>query len=247
MNKPSLWKQDSGVTLIEMLVVVTILGTVLAIVTEGLIVAQRTMTDNSTRLDGLAQTGVAVEGMTRVLRTAILPSQIQATCSGCDVAAFIAGDAKSVQFYANVNNDGILPTSGTTDLGPRRVTYTVSNSASDCGSTTATPCLVEKVQKPNVHAVTDFNFQYCTPGPGCPVSTRVLARNVVSGTVFTYYDRTGAIIVPPLQSATSKLKAVDAIDLVVQVQPSDRTRPATVTARVTLPNADSLIQPTPTP
>ena len=76
-----LMRNDSGVTLIEMMVAVTILGTILTIVTQGLIVAQRTMTDNSSRLDGLSQTNVAVEGMTRVLRTAILPSQVQATCS----------------------------------------------------------------------------------------------------------------------------------------------------------------------
>lgn len=228
---------DRGVTLIEMLVVVGILGTVLAIVTEGLIVAQRTMTDNASRLSGVSQTNVAVEGMTRVLRTAILPSQVQATCSGCDVAAFIAGDDRSVQFYANVDNDGILPASGTTNLGPRRVTYTVSNAG----------VLSETIQKPNLHAVTDFNFQYCNPGPGCPVRNRVLARDVLPGAVFTYYDRTGAVITPPLQSATSKLKSVDSIDLVVRVQPSSRVDSSTVTARVTLPNADSLIQPTPTP
>lgn len=228
---------DSGVTLIEMMVVVTILGTVLAIVTQGMLVAQRTMTDNSSRLDGLSQTNVAVEGMTRVLRTAILPSQIQATCTGCDVAAFIKGDERSVQFYANVNNDGILPTSGSTDYGPRRVTYSVGTDG----------VLTETVQKPNTHSVSDFNYQYCTPGPGCPVTNRVLARDVQAGAVFTYYDRAGTVVAPPLQSATSKLKAVDSIDIVMRVQPSTRVKSATVTARVTLPNADSLIQPTPTP
>ncbi len=228
---------DRGVTLIEMLVVISILGTVLAIVTEGLIVSQRTLGDNATRLNGLSQTNVAVEAMTRVLRTAILPSQVQATCSGCDVAAFIKGDTRYVEFYANVDNDGILPTSGTTDYGPRRVTYSVD----------AQGVLTETVQKPNVHAYNDFDYQYCTPGPSCPVRQRVLARDVEDGTLFTYYDRTGATIATPLQSAVSRLKAVDSIDLVIRVKPSDRTDSATVTARVTLPNADSLIQPTPTP
>lgn len=226
---------DRGVTLIEMLVVVSILGTVLAIVSQGLITAQRTMADNAHRLDGLSQTNVATEAVTRVLRTAILPSQIQATCSGCDVAAFIEGDSTMVRFYANVDNDGILPTSGTTDRGPRRVTYAVVNGE-----------LRETVQKPNVHAVSDFNYQYCNPGPSCPVRERVLARNVQPGALFTYYDRSGAQITPPLQSDVSKLKAVDSIDLVLRVRPSTTAGAATVTARVTLPNADSLIQPTPT-
>ena len=40
--------------------------------------------------------------MTQVLRTAVLPSQLSATCTGCDVAAFIQGTADSVQFYANL-------------------------------------------------------------------------------------------------------------------------------------------------
>lgn len=228
---------DRGVSLIEMLVVVSILGTIMAMVSQGLVSAQRTMNQNSSRLDGLSQTNLAMEAMTRVLRTAILPSQVQATCAGCDVAAFIEGDNRMVRFYANVDNDGILPSSGTTDLGPRRVSYIISEAGE----------LIETIQKPNLHSVTDFNYQYCTPGASCPIHTRILARDVTAGTVFTYYDRSGVVIAPPLQSAVSKLKAVDSIDLMISVQPNDHVNSATVMARVTLPNADSLIQPTPTP
>ncbi len=236
-------ESDEGITLIEMMVVVSILGTILAIVSQGMLQAQRIMTDNAARLDGLSQTNVAIEGMTRVLRTAILPSQVQASCSGCDTAAFIAGNEFQVEFYANVNNDGILPSSGTTDLGPRRVTYEVSDQG----------VLTETVQKPNVHSVSDFDYQYCVPGPSCPVAERVLARDVElindDGTprpVFTYYDRFGEPIDPPLDS-DAKRKAVDSIDLLLSVLPSERADSVTVAARVTLPNADSVIQPTPTP
>ena len=230
-------RNDQGITMVEMMVVVSILGTVLAIVSQGLIISQKTLNENAGRLQGVSQTNVAVEAMTRVLRTAILPSQVQATCSGCDVAAFIEGDARYVKFYANVDNDGILPTSGTTDYGPRRVTYSVD----------AQNVLTETIQKPNLHAVNDFDYQYCNPGPSCPVQTRILTGDVEPGPLFTYYDRTGAVIATPLQSAVSRLKSVDSIDLVIAVRPSDRADSSTVTARVTLPNADSLIQPTPTP
>lgn len=228
---------EEGISLIEMLVVISILGTVLGIVTQGLIIAQRTLNENAGRLQGLSQTNVSVEAMTRVLRTAILPSQIQATCTGCDVAAFISGGDRSVKFYANADNDGILPTSGITDYGPRRVTYSVS----------AAGVLTETIQKPNPHAYNDFDYQYCVPGPSCPVRMRILAKDVLPGAVFTYYDRRGVVIATPLESSTSRLKSVDSIDLVLRVKPSTRSGSATVTARVTLPNADSLIQPTPTP
>lgn len=236
--------EDRGVTLVEMIVVVGILGTVMAIVTQGLMLAQSTLNENSSRLDGLSQTNLAMEAMTRVLRTAILPSQVQATCTGCDTAAFIAGDDNKVVFYANVDNDGILPASGTTNYGPRKVTYELKNGE-----------LEEMIQKPNVHSVTDFNYQYCAnPGTsGCPATKRVLARDItttdsstgLTDPLFAYYDRDGGLLDTPL--AANSLRAVDSIDVLLRVKPSDRTKPVTVVARVTLPNADSLIQPTPTP
>jgi prepilin-type N-terminal cleavage/methylation domain-containing protein len=226
---------ERGVTLIELMVVVSILGTVLAIVTQGLIVAQTTLNENAGRLHGLSQTNQAMEAVTRLLRTAILPSQIQATCTGCETAAFIAGAARRVEFYANADNDGILPPSGMTDRGPRKVTFEIN----DAGE------LIEKVQKPNLHAVTDFDYQYCTPGPSCPVRTRVLARDVEDGVVFTYYNKANQTLSVPLDE--NGRKTVDSIDVVLRVQPSDRANSVTVTTRVTLPNADSLIVPTPTP
>ncbi|MEI2619266.1 MAG: prepilin-type N-terminal cleavage/methylation domain-containing protein [Candidatus Nanopelagicales bacterium] len=228
---------DRGVTLIEMLVVVSILGTVLAIVTEGLIVSQRTMSQNAYRLDGLSQSNVAMEAVTKVLRTAILPSQLQASFDGTDdEAAFIEGEANRVKFYANIDNDGPAPSSGTmTTYGPRLVQYRLVGGE-----------LVEWVQMPNEHAPNDFDYQYCGfENPGCPKRERVLARNVLSDKpLFTYYDRENKELRPPLGDQARK--SIDSIDVWLQVRPSDRVDAVSVTARVTLPNADSLIQPTPT-
>ena len=77
-----------------------------------------------------------------------------------DLAAFIQGTPKSVQFYANINNDRNI-------VRPSRVTYAVNASNE----------LIETVQAPDAHAADDFDYQYCTPGPGCVVRTRVLPQH----------------------------------------------------------------------
>ena len=77
--------------------------------------------------------------------------------------------------------------------------------------------------------------------------TESLARDVLPGPIFTYYDRAGPSSPRRWNPSASRLKAVDSIDLVLRIQPLERAESSTVTARVTLPNADSLIQPTPTP
>jgi prepilin-type N-terminal cleavage/methylation domain-containing protein len=226
-----------GYSLVELLVSISILAVVLAMATQALAMTTRVVGDNASRLDQGQQAKVAMESMSQVLRTAILPKQLSGTCTGCDTAAFITGDGTSVQFYANVNNDLSLPTSGTTTFGPRRVTYNLTKTGAQAGT------LTETLQLPDAHAVTDFNFTYCAPGPTCAIRTRVLARNVVTtSAIFTYYDKNGTALTVPL-SATN-LASVDSIDLVVTVKIQGRVEGTTVTTRVMLPNADSLIQPT---
>lgn len=235
--RPSAWglpgkdrRRDHGFTLAEVTITIVILGVVLAAVQTTLIMTQRTLSDQSVRIDQTQQGKVAIESVTKVLRTAVLPSQLNASCSGCaDLAAFIKGTPTSVQFYANINNDKNI-------IGPSRVSYTVNPQRQ----------LIETVQAPNPHAATDYNYQYCTPGPGCQVTSRVLARNMVSGqAVFTYYDKNGVSLgTDPLDS--NELKMVDSIDVVISTRQSTSSRvPATTfTSRVSLPNADSIAQPT---
>jgi hypothetical protein len=135
-----------------------------------IIAAQKNVNGNSARLDQIQQGKVAMESMSKTLRTAVRPSQLNATCTGCDQAAFLQGNARSVQFYANINNPANI-------LGPSRVSYTVDNSG----------VLRETLQAPNPHAANDYNYQYCTPGPGCTVISRVLARGVsLNKTMFTH-------------------------------------------------------------
>ena len=221
---------DRGFTLAEVTISVVILGVVLAAVQTTLIVTQRTVSDQGVRIDQMQQSKQAIEGVTKVLRTAVLPSQLNASCSGCaDLAAFIQGTPNSVQFYANINNDKNI-------IGPSRVSYQVN----------AQNELIETIQPPNPHAADDFNYQYCSPGPGCQITSRVLARYMVPGqAVFTYYDQYGNSLGSDPLSAT-ELSLVDSVDVVISTKRTAESRvPATTfTSRVALPNADSIAQPT---
>ncbi|HAS08341.1 MAG TPA: hypothetical protein DCR52_03655 [Actinobacteria bacterium] len=224
-------RSDEGVTLIEMVVVIAILSGVLAMVMTVIIAAQKNVNGNSARLDQIQQGKVAMESMSKTLRTAVRPSQLNATCTGCDQAAFLQGNARSVQFYANINNPANI-------LGPSRVSYTVDNAG----------VLTETLQAPNPHAATDYNYQYCTPGPGCTVISRVLARGVsLNKTMFTYYDASNNTF-STLPLASADLPRVDSIDIIVNVSSSAQVSSTTFTQRVTLPNADAVQQtavPTP--
>ena len=76
-------RSDQGVTLIEMVVVIAILSGVLAMVMTVIIAAQKNVNGNSARLDQIQQGKVAMESMSKTLRTAVRPSQLNATCIGC--------------------------------------------------------------------------------------------------------------------------------------------------------------------
>jgi prepilin-type N-terminal cleavage/methylation domain-containing protein len=224
---------ESGFTMIEMVVVVSILGIVLAMVQQTSIMAFKDVNTNATRLDQAQQAKSGIEAMTKVLRTAVLPSQLLGTCTLC--TSFLSGDSNSVSFYANVFNPN-------NTVGPSKATYTV-NPADPKGK------LVETIQPPNAHALGDYNYQYCDITlPSCLTEkTRVIAYGVTNlSTLFTYYDRPGAVMSTlPLTSTT--LPKVDSIDIVLTVKRTLTVKGTTVTTRVTLPNADSVIDNTVTP
>ncbi len=223
---------QSGFTLIEMVVVISILGIVLAMVQQTSIMAFKDVNTNATRLDQAQQGKSGIESMTKVLRTAVLPKQLLGTCTAC--TAFLAGTTNSVSFYANVFNPN-------NTIGPSKATYTV-DPADPKGK------LVETIQPPNAHAVTDTDYQYCDIAvPACTTDkVRVVAYGVTGlTTLFTYYDKVGAVIPAPL--AGVELTQVDSIDIVLTIKRTATVKGTTLTTRVTLPNADSVPDNTTTP
>ena len=213
--------------MVEMITVIIILGIVMAIVQGTVIVAQKTTNQTMGREETSGSAKVAIDALTRNLRTAVLPQLVAgASCPTCATVAFVQGTPTSVQFYGNNNTDQAR-------LGPSKITYNLTNGV-----------LTERQQKPDAHAADVFVYNYCTPGPACAVSDRVLARGITSTKLFTYYDRSGAVLTGATLNA-AQLAKVDSIDIVVAV--AGRGTTSTLVQRVTLPNADSLPEPTEAP
>src|SRR5450432_405274 len=109
---------QSGFSLIEMVVVISILGAVLAMVQGMSLMAFKDVGSNATRLDQAQQAKTGIESMSKVLRTAVLPSQLLGSCTLCDLSAFLQGTTNSVSFYANLNNLNNA-------IGPSKASYSV--------------------------------------------------------------------------------------------------------------------------
>ncbi|MCW2678958.1 MAG: hypothetical protein JWM62_359 [Frankiales bacterium] len=235
----SLWHRprpagDAGMTMTELSASMLVLGIVLSAVATLVYGAGQLTSRNDARLDQVNQARQAMEAMSRTLRTAVLPSQLGATCSAaamatdpnCAKAAFVQGTASSVQFFANIDNES-------NTIGPSKVSYTLNNGS-----------LVETIQRPDAHAANVYSYSYCAPGPTCPVRTRTLARGVRSdAALFTYYDAAAVALTRTVLTAAD-LERVDSMEIRVSVQRSGKVqaRPTTFVQRVALPNADAVVR-----
>lgn len=234
-------RKDAGLTLVELMVATAITGLVAILTTTLVIGVQRTNQENVLRQDQVDHARVAVEAMSRTLRSAVKPSQVTRACSvGCeDIEAFQQGSRFRVQFYANVDNENNA-------VGPRRVTYEVPLTGAEAGT------LVETVQRPNAADPSNGIYQYCTPGSsGCAdrIATRTLARDVVTSSraLLRYFDAAGTELVPPANGSltAAQLRSVLSVELTVIVESAEggvRPKPTTYIQRILMPNAQAVIK-----
>lgn len=225
-------EHERGMTLVELMVTITLTSSVVAVVAGGLVTATKLMGSNSLRLQEVGENQVAIEAMTKTMRTAVEPRLLGAAS---DDAAFIQGDSKRVAFYAALSSL-IEPTGGgMTRYGPVRVTYTLTGGE-----------LVETYQLPDEHLPSNHDYTYCTVGStGCEVRSRTIASNVVDAPIFTFYGESGNTLAVPLSAAN--LEAVDSIDIVVTSQTAEGTESSTVVSRVSLVNSGTNPTASPTP
>lgn len=245
-NNPFGRGDDAGSTLTELLVTMMVLGMVLAATVTLTIGFARTNAQNISRQDQIDTARVAVESMTKTLRTAVVPSQLSAACTGAcvDLDAFLLGQDGAVQFYANVNNPGNA-------VGPSRVSYAIVTESAGVGR------LVEKIQVPDSNVASGTGYAYCnaeaagaTTACKARLTTRTLAKGIQLGTgiaAFSYYDSSGTRMSPVSTGGSLSADALGkvlAVELVVTVQQQNATRadPTTYIQRITLPNSQAVMR-----
>lgn len=236
-------RSDGGFSLVELLVVITIMTVLGGMVTSLVVSTLRSSSGTRARLADVDNVRVAMDSMTRTLRTAIAPAQLGAVCAPTCTAAFApfstatpAAVAKplapcGVTFWANFGNAA----AGQVDR-PVKMTYALEVAT---GGVTAN--LVEYRQKPDGTSgianswtqtitrrvlVNGISFDPATfgSGPGCTTGTP-------AAPLFTYTDSAGAV--------TADVSRVHAIDISLPVRTPNALHDATTSAKtkVFLPNA----------
>jgi hypothetical protein len=220
-------------SLAEVLVAMTLLGVLSTLLTATVVLALRVSSTAQDRADVSSEGELAVMTTSKVLRTAVLPDQLEEqVCEGCGDTAIVRATPTEVTFYANLDNTG---------QGPSLVTFTV---VEDPGNPRR-GALRQRTQPPI--ALGDGRYTYCQVSlPTCVVRTRMVAHGLVSPTsaAFSYYDFSGLRITASTLGATD-LTRVASIDVTFPM--GGRGGPATTAVqRVRLPNADInvLVQPT---
>jgi len=224
---------DAGVSLVEMTVTMVVLASLVSMLVLMVTAGQRVSLGVKERMTQSNMSSLAMERVSRNLRTAVLQSQLTTVCTlaVCTDSAFLQAGPTSVQFYADIDNPN-------NSVGPSRVTYSVTGGN-----------LVETVQKPDSPVPDTAGYHYCTTGTGCVIRTQTLATNVQTATaVFSYYtsaDPNNAMVMGTGNVLTAaQLKLVDSIDvnIAVLIPGGAPVGGATMVQRVALPNADSVVR-----
>ncbi len=222
-------RRDAGMSVVEMVVaagLVVVLGTMIMTVA---ILGIRTSAGLEVRLDNSVQGELGIAATGKVLRTAVLPAQLDdQACDSCADTAIVQASSTRVTFYANIDNSG---------GGPSLVTVEALPDPHHGGTGMLRQTRVPPTPLPG------GKYEFCDPAQAsCATERRVLARGLVWPTarLFTYYDFDGGPIAGTTVAGTD-LPSISSVDVSITVQtvPGRAEYPTTTTVqRIRLPNAD---------
>jgi prepilin-type N-terminal cleavage/methylation domain-containing protein len=243
MRRRSSRGDERGISLIEVMVAISLFSVLLALVSGVVIESLKSSTDTRNRLANLDQVRGGMDSMTKSLRTAVRPSQLNGTCSAfCEDAFDVATDYE-VTFLANLGDQ--LGGKAT----PSRITYKVAPDTTDPRGLTA--IVTETRQQVKSTWVSgDYVFAGvaapaapCTvsaPVPGCV--TRQITKGlrwpfpVGEGPAFVYYDAAHVKLPATSLTTSAQRTAISAVDITLPVGDASHPSPS-VLSSVFLPNS----------
>jgi prepilin-type N-terminal cleavage/methylation domain-containing protein len=237
-------RRDGGYSLIEMMTAMAIATVVLGLVTGSLIGMMKSNASTTTRLANLDQVRQSMDAISKNLRTAVRPEQLNPACSANCSAAFVSATANSVKFYANV---GDVDPAG--KPAPTLMSYTIAADPHDAtGKTAAITEIRQALASSWTSAAGDYSWAGGTGAAPCPAggpvvagcTTRVIGSGIswpipAAAPVFAYYS--GSTLVPTSPPITgSTLDRLSSVAIALPV--GDVTHPsAGVSTTVFLPNS----------
>lgn len=191
-------RDESGFTLVELLITMLVLAVVLSIVSAGFLSTSRAVGTADRGIRDLGDARIGIDAATRLLRNAVRQPSATVAPSFCVAAT------REIMFFANANG------------GTRRVRYYVNSQSEFVEEVTTAPD--------------------CAPAAASP---RVLARNMSSGAVFSFYARGSqvAMTVPTAGLDVAERSDIAAVGVQVAVEGTGGPALATeLVGRVRLPN-----------
>ncbi len=242
-------KDDGGFSLVELLISMTIFSVLMGMVFTVLITTQKQVAGAGVRLDDIDQGRMALDVLSRTLRTAVEPAQLQVFCTTCGGSGTAAGataitDAQQLTITLYSNTDSAA--------GPNLITFSVQYDSSLKMTT-----LTKSTQPPDVGSAPNYIYTTCTPGPGCSKRVMTLVKGVTfpvgAPSFFQYFDNKGSDITPVSAGTSltlSQLITIDSVGINMTVDTPDNFKagPTTIYSRVGLPNSGTgvLVLPTAT-
>lgn len=215
--------EDRGLTLVELMVTMILLGIVTSITVVTVTVIGRATVNDQARGESLDLARIGMNNMTRTIRAG---TEVQRSGGQSNLPAFVCARADSVVVYASLG------------AAPTMVRYGVNSDRdlveSRWNSIGGTPPYY------GFPALTDSSAEPCKVSTAYPpTASRVIASKIPTGTtLFVYQDDQGAVITPPTPTdvgALGNIRRVQ-ISLTVDAEPSLPTNPVTLTNTVVLPN-----------
>lgn len=218
--------RDGGITLVELLVSMMLLGLIMAML-SGLYLSATRAVSFGQSMDGSTRVASnAANELSQVLRFA---TPLKVTGVAAPSPAFVAAGRESVTFYSNVDVDAaasvaVLPTK------PTRVKFEINSARalieSRWTATAAGTAWVFAAPTTTANRSIDLGSRYLAPGSGAPL--------------FSYLDAAGAAITPPLTGsmAAADLARITAVRITVRLQGTsgNSAGPVIVENTIALPN-----------